>query len=207
MTRLGVGNDSHATPVAAIVLAAGCSQRMGPQNKLLLPIDGVPMIRRTVLAASASHANMVIVVTGFESFAVRTALERLELTVSHNPNPDQGLSSSLRTGLSGLPDSYAGALICLGDMPLVEAEHMNKLIRAFKENGAHPICVPTCNGKRGNPVLWPAALFTEMKALIGDAGARSLLTRYSKDVLAVEVSSSAVLTDIDTPACLKQLNA
>ena len=207
MARLSVGNDSRAPLVAAIVLAAGCSHRMGPQNKLLLPVDGAPMIRRTVLAALASHANRVIVVTGFESVAVCAALERLELTVSHNPNPDQGLSSSLRAGLSALPDSYAGALICLGDMPFVEAGHMNKLIRVFKENGAGPICAPTCKGMRGNPVLWPAKYFSEIKALIGDVGARSLLTHYSRDILAVEVSSSTVLTDIDTPACLKQLNA
>ncbi|MDP7568508.1 MAG: nucleotidyltransferase family protein [Arenicellales bacterium] len=188
--------------VAAMILAAGFSRRMGQQNKLLLPIGDIPMIRHVALAVLASRAEPVIAVTGFEGKQVRHALAELKLTIAENPCPDEGLSSSLRIGLEALPRDCGAVLVCLGDMPGIRARHIDALVTAFLAHDAKLICTPTYGGERGNPVLWPRHMFTKMQALVGDTGARALLARYRERVLTVPMTDSAVVTDIDTPDCL-----
>ncbi len=192
--------------VAAIILAAGFSRRMGQHNKMLLPIGDTPMIRHVALAVLASRVELAIIVTGFEGAQVRDALTGLELTFAENPSPDEGLSSSLRIGLAALPGNCTAALVCLGDMPGIRAGHIDALIAAFLAHDAKLICTPTYDGERGNPVLWPGHMFTKMQTLTGDAGARTLLTHYPEQVLVVPMADDAVLTDIDTPDHLKQFD-
>ena len=117
--------------VAAIVLAAGRSSRMGPHNKLLQPIDGSTIIARVAGAAIASGANPVIVVTGFEADRVEEAISGLDVTFVNNPNFDEGMSGSIKAGLSVLPARSDGAMILLGDMPDVEARDLKLLMGAF----------------------------------------------------------------------------
>ncbi|MAF07116.1 MAG: hypothetical protein CL389_04585 [Acidiferrobacteraceae bacterium] len=192
--------------VAAIILAAGFSERMGQHNKLLLPIGDTPMIRHVALAVLASRVEPAIVVTGFEGAQVRGALTGLELTFAENPSPDEGLSSSLRVGLAALPGNCTAALVCLGDMPGIRAGHIDTLVTAFLAHDAKLICTPSYGGERGNPVLWPCHLFTKMQTLTGDTGARILLADYPEQVLVVPMADDAVLTDIDTPGHLKQFD-
>ena len=125
----------HGCEVAAIVLAAGRSSRMGPHNKLLQPIDGSTIIARVAGAAIASGADPVIVVTGFEADRVEEALWGLDVTFANNPNFDEGMSGSIKAGLSALPASSDGAMILLGDMPEVEARDLRLLMGAFAGEG------------------------------------------------------------------------
>ncbi|MEO7331276.1 MAG: molybdopterin-binding/glycosyltransferase family 2 protein, partial [Minicystis sp.] len=116
------GEDAQPLPepaVAAIVLGAGSSRRMGAQNKLLAEIDGAPMIARVVDAVLATRARPVVVVTGHDEEAVRVALRGREITFVHNARHEEGMSSSLRAGIAELGEDIDGALICLGDMPRV----------------------------------------------------------------------------------------
>lgn len=184
--------------VGAVVLAAGLSRRMGAVNKLLLEVDGAPMVARCVDAVLASVARPVVVVTGHEQARVRAALAGRELSFVHNPEPAQGLATSLRCGIAALGDELDGAVVCLGDMPWVSAEHIDALIEAFATSGERAICVPTFEQTRGNPVLWPARYFAEVRALTGDRGARSLLAIYADDVCEVPVSDPGVTRDVDT---------
>jgi molybdenum cofactor cytidylyltransferase len=208
--RAGSGTAAVAAPpptsrIAAVVLAAGRSSRMGTANKLLADVDGVPMVRRAVDAALASTARPVIVVTGNEQGRVQAALRGCKVTFIHNPAFAEGMSTSLRAGLAALPDPIAGVLICLGDMPLVTPAVLDRLIAAFNPDEGRAICVPTWNGKRGNPVLWDRRFFAEMADLAGDVGAKHLIGEHAELVAEVPMPDDAVVTDIDTPEALAML--
>jgi len=197
----------HAPGIAGLVLAAGQSRRMGTLNKLLIGIDGKPMVRHVAEAVAASQAGPLIVVTGHQREKVEAALAGLEARFVHNPDYAQGLSTSVRRGLAALPDAVDGAIICLGDMPMVTAAILDRLIGAFNPVEGRVLCVPTRRGKRGNPVLLGKRFFAELAAVSGDIGARDLIAAHPELVAEVEMESDAVLTDIDTPQALAKLAA
>jgi molybdenum cofactor cytidylyltransferase len=189
-------------PVAAVVLAAGQSRRMGAANKLLATFDGEALVRRTVRAAIASKADPVIVVTGHMADGVTAALAGLAFEITHNPDYADGLATSLHTGLAAVPATASGALVMLADMPGVSGGVIDRLIAAFAPSDGRSIVLPTAAGKRGNPVLWSRAYFPELMALAGDTGARHLLAEHDEAVTSVEIGP-AVAVDVDTPEALK----
>jgi molybdenum cofactor cytidylyltransferase len=195
----------RAPRIAGLVLAAGQSRRMGTLNKLLIGIDGKPMIRRVVEAVAASQARPLLVVTGHERERVESALAGIDVRFVHNPDYAEGLSTSLKCGLAALPAEIDGCVICLGDMPMVNASVIDRLIASFNPVEGRAICLPTRRGQRGNPVLLGRQLFAELAAISGDVGARDLIAAYPERVSEVEVESDAVLTDIDTPQALAKL--
>jgi molybdenum cofactor cytidylyltransferase len=195
----------RAPRIAAIVLAAGLSSRMGV-NKLLQDWRGQPLLRWTVESALQSDARPVIVVTGHEAAKVQAALRGLDVQFVHNPDYQAGLSSSLKAGLSAAPPSADGALILLGDMPQVSSALINRMIAAFSPADGRSICIATHQHRRGNPVLWAKSFFPEIEALAGDAGAKSLLGRHEELVCEID-ADPAVLRDIDTPEALAALRA
>ena len=188
--------------VAAVILAAGQSRRMGGPNKLLARIEGVPLVRRTAEAVRASGAAQVIVVTGHQASAVRSTLHGVDADIVHNPAYEEGLSTSLRAGIAAVPPDAAGALVCLADMPAIDGRIIDRLIEAFRSAGDARIVVPTADGKRGNPVLWPKAYFEALRHISGDVGARHLIGENSDAVLEVEIGRAAML-DLDTPEAMQ----
>jgi molybdenum cofactor cytidylyltransferase len=193
---------AHAPHVAAIVLAAGRSTRMGPRNKLCEIVRGTALVRHAVKAALASRADPVFVVTGHESEAIRAALAGLDVRFVDNPDFASGLSSSLKAGLAVLPPASAGALVLLGDMPNITAGIIDRLIAHLGENPEAKAIVPTVLGQRGNPVLLARAQFGEIVHLTGDAGARKLLDQAGDAVIEVAIDDPAIALDIDTPEAL-----
>ena len=189
--------------IAAVILAGGRASRMG-SNKLVAELDGEPIVRRTVRAVLGSRAGPVVVVTGHEADAVRSALAGLEVRFEHNPDFAHGMSTSLRVGVAAV-GAVDGALICLGDMPRLAAEHFDAVIDAFRAGDPDDIVVPTCDRKRGNPVLWPRRYFAEIAALSGDVGARALIEHHADHVRLVAIDDPAILVDVDTPAALAEL--
>jgi molybdenum cofactor cytidylyltransferase len=193
--------------IAAIVLAAGQSTRMGAVNKLLADIGGKPLVRRVVEAALASRARPVIVVTGHERARVEGALAGLDIRFVHNSDFADGLSASLRRGIGAVPDDADGAVVCLGDMPQVRAALIDGLIGAFDPERGALIVVPTVDGKRGNPVLWSRRFFPELTKLEGDVGARHLIGRYGEALVEVPVDDRSSFVDVDTPEALRAVKA
>lgn len=186
-------------PVAGVVLAAGLSRRMGRRNKLVLEVDGEPMVRRVAGTALAAGLDPVVVVGAEGAPELAQALGGLPVRLVANRRPEEGLSSSLRVGLDCLPAEVAGAVVLLGDMPWVRPEHVRSLLAAFDPASGREVCVPTSGGRRGNPVLWGARFFGEMRALLGDAGAKSLMERHADALREVPVEGDGVLRDVDTP--------
>jgi molybdenum cofactor cytidylyltransferase len=188
--------------IAVLILAAGQSRRMGKTNKLLVPVDGKPLLRHTVEAALGSKASETLVVTGHEREAVEALLEGTPVRTIHNPDYAAGLSTSLKAGIAALPSGTDAAIVCLGDMPEIDSQLIDSLIDAFDPAEGRAIVVPTHNGKRGNPVLWSSAFFPAMAALEGDVGARHLIGQHQEAVVEVAMESGASLVDIDTPEAL-----
>ena len=187
--------------IAAIVLAAGRSTRMGGPNKLTAEVAGKPLLRIAAEEALASRADPVIVVTGHQRDRVEQALAGLNVRFVHNPGFADGLSTSLRAGIAAVPADADGAIVCLGDMPQVRAALIDRLIAAFDPARGALIVVPTIQGKRGNPVLWSRRFFPELAALEGDVGARHLIGTYGEALTEV-TADAAALIDIDTPEAL-----
>jgi molybdenum cofactor cytidylyltransferase len=188
--------------IAALILAAGQSRRMGEVNKLLVPIDGRPMVRRVAETVLASTAGPVVAVLGHERDRVRAALGGLRVKCVYNPDFAAGISTSLKRGLGALPEDIDGAIICLGDMPLLGAGEIDRLVAAFNPTEGRSIVVPTRHGKRGNPVLWARRFFAEMQEIAGVVGARHLIGAYPEAVAEIEMTGDGTLLDIDTPEAL-----
>jgi len=193
--------------IGAVVLAAGRSRRMGTVNKLLADVGGGTMVASVVDAALASRARPVVVVVGHQAEDVRAALTSRDVSFVDNPDFADGISTSLRAGLRALPEGIDGALICLGDMPRVSSQQLDRLIAAFNPVEGRAICVPTVRGKRGNPVLFARRFFEEMEAVSGDVGARHLIGELPELVCEVEMADDGVLLDVDTPRALKRLRS
>lgn len=189
--------------IAAIVLAAGTSSRMGGENKLLADIGGKPLIAHVVDAAKEAGFEPVIVVLGHDADSIRIALNGHDVTYCTNRHFREGLSTSVREGVCALPRDIDGFVVCLGDMPRLEARHLEKLKDAFNACNCKKICVPQFKGQRGNPVLWPKSFAGEMDALSGDEGARSLINIYADKVEEVPMEDDAVLFDVDNAEALQ----
>jgi molybdenum cofactor cytidylyltransferase len=189
--------------VAAIVLAAGRSTRMGGPNKLLAELDGKKLVRIATEQALASKASEVIVVTGHQADLVEQALAGLKVKFVRNPDFAGGLASSVKSGIAAVSDEADGAVICLGDMPLIDAPLIDRLIETFAPDRGHLIAVPVSEGRRGNPVLWSRRFFKELMTLDGDVGARHLIAKHSEAVAEVPVDGHSAFLDIDTPQALQ----
>ena len=185
--------------VAAIVLAAGRSTRMGGPNKLLAEIDGKKLVRIVAEQALASKATDVIVVTGHQADLVEQALAGLNAKFVRNPDFAGGLASSVKAGIAAVSENADGAVVCLGDMPLISAKLIDQLIETFAPDRGHLIAVPVSDGRRGNPVLWSRRFFKELMTLDGDIGARHLIAKHAEAVAEVPVDGQSAFLDIDTP--------
>ena len=204
---------------AAIILAAGTSSRMGAgRHKLLLPLGERPVLAHVIEATLASQAHPIILVLGHQAEQVRASIIQYttypSMTLIENPDYLQGMSTSLRVGLQTLttkdnkrePLSYSvdGALVILGDQPLMTTRILDALI-ATKQATGKPIIAPLYNDKRGNPVLFDASLFPELMQVTGDEGGRSILERHRQDVTTVEVGDELAAYDVDTWEAYQQV--
>lgn len=188
--------------ISAVVLAAGRSTRMGGPNKLLARLNGETLLRRVVLSLGSSRVDEIIVVTGHMATQIEQELADLDVRIVHNPDFAEGLSTSLRAGISALNDDVDAALVALGDMPFVDANAFERVINAYLEDDEVLGVVATSYGKRGNPVLWSRRFFPDLMQIHGDTGARHLIGENEAVIVEVEIGEGAAL-DLDTPEALR----
>lgn len=201
------------SPIGAIVLAAGRSQRMQVMaagiSKQLLSLGGQPLFTFAVGAACASRATPVIVVLGAEAERAQAALGAWAAKDATNRsyqcvvNPDfaQGMASSLRMGLVALREQepgVAGAVITLADMPLVTPYIIDTLL-ATAQSEPSAIVAATYDGKRGHPIIFPNALFDELAQVTGDEGGRSVIARHPDRLRLVPIADTRAALDVDRP--------
>lgn len=189
---------------AAIVLAAGLSRRMGRQ-KLLLELEGRPVIRHAVERVFSAGIREVLVVAGPEHEALGRALEGLPVRFVVNPTPEAGQGLSVSVGVRALPVGTTAVLVALGDQPGVPAEVIPALLGALKTPGK-TIAAPRYAEGLGNPVLFAASVFPELLALPGDRGARAVVERDPSRLALVDIRSR-MPRDIDTPEDYESLSA
>ena len=187
--------------IAAVVLAAGASSRMG-RPKLTIPLDGVPMLERVLKTLRRSTVDRVVVVLGANAAELRAQVRFEGETVVVNQGFADGMSGSLRLGLGSVRDAEA-AIIVLGDQPFLLPATIDRLVAEHRASGA-AIVVPTFHGNRGNPVLFDRSIFPQIARVSGDVGAKSVVQSNASDVLEVEVGDRGVLVDLDTPSDLRR---
>jgi molybdenum cofactor cytidylyltransferase len=195
----------RTSAVAAILLAAGSSQRFGPGNKLLAEVDGRPLIFWATARLARSRVREVIVVTGPDRSGIEQALAGFEVRFVHNPDHQAGMGRSIAVGIGSLDAEAQGALICPGDMPEVSPELIDELVDAFERNGAKSLVYPALpDGSQRNPVVWPRRLFSRLGALDGPAGGKPLLAEFKAEAVAVPVPEVRDFLDIDTDEDLRR---
>ena len=189
--------------VAAVVLAAGTSSRMG-RPKLLLPLGGKSLVRRAVESAVASRAKQIVVVTGAYRELVEREVAGLSVKLAHNPDFAGGMSGSVRAGIKAVRPETDAAVVVLADQPFVGTEVLDALIEVYEVSHA-PIVRPRYAGQPGNPVLWDRSLFGELMLQQGDQGGRELLKRYAERVAWRELPDARAQEDVDTPEAYESL--
>lgn len=198
--------------IAGVVLGAGGSRRFGEPNKLIACLDGRPLIVRVVDALAAAGIAPLVVVTGWDHEGVARSLSNPDVRLVHNRDWEAGMGGSIGAGIGALDREIEGALIVPGDMPLLTAQLIEALAKAFNAAERARVVYPvTRAGEQRNPVLWPRRFFAALQALPPDAGAKALLqTLPACDRVAMPLEDEGPLRDIDTPeelAALAELRA
>ena len=196
MVSATAARGNHRERVAAIVLAAGASRRMRGSDKLMKPVDGAPLLRRSVAAALHSRACRSSVVLQPQHTARAKSISDLPVEIIYSAQAARGMAMSLRSGIAGLQKNAAGAVVLLADMPEITAADINSLIDLFEPG---EIVVAGSAGNMGNPAVIPVELFPELMRLRGDTGAKPVLARHSHRVRIVDRPGNRALLDIDTP--------
>ncbi len=183
--------------IAAVVLAAGSSARMG-KPKLALPVRGKPILERALSAYREADIDEIVVVLGSDAAQLRKKVEFHGERVLYNRRYREGMSSSLRLGLKAVAREADAVMIGLGDQPFLSNSTVDRIIEAYRESEAS-VVVPVYRGQRGNPVLFDKALFPQIMRSEGDVGAKSVVRSNESSLREVAVGDRGILADIDTP--------
>ena len=184
--------------IGAVLLAAGEGARMGGVAKALIRLQGVPLIRRHLVALSGAGVDEVVVVTGHAHEAVQAQIAGFPVTLAHNADYAQGQQTSVRVGLTALSGPFDLVLICLVDQPLIGAEDLTELIGAFKRRAGGNILQPMVDGQPGNPVLIDDKARALVLASEAHLGCRQLMDRQPELVYAYPSANRRFVTDLDT---------
>jgi molybdenum cofactor cytidylyltransferase len=189
---------------AGVILAAGGSSRLGVP-KQLLSWHGIPFVRHVAMKALSAGLAPVIVVSGAFAPEVDAALQGLEVQLAHNPSWEQGQSTSVITGVKAVPPENGSAIFLLSDQPQVMGILLQDLVLAHARSLA-PIVAPRVQGKRANPALFDARVFSELLTLTGDTGGRKLFDEPGRfPVYWVDWDDASLLVDVDTPQDYQRL--
>lgn len=185
--------------IAAVLLAAGESRRMGERNKLALEVDGIPLVRRTAQVLLDSRVSGVVAVLGHEAGRIRELLADLPLRIVVNEDYAEGQMSSVHCGLAALDGVYDGVMIALSDQPLIETEDIDRIVAGFAERKHGSVLVPVHDGRRGNPIVLAWEHRERILAGGRNLGCKRLIERNPELVTTVEFGHGRVTVDLDTP--------
>ena len=192
--------------ISAILLAAGQSSRMNGENKLSKEIDGIPLIKYAIKNILGSSVDELIIVLGYERKVIESLIDINKKTkVIFNKNFKDGIASSIKAGIGKISKKSDAFFICLGDMPNVNQNIYNKLIKTrskynkkLKIEHKKEIIIPTNQGQKGNPVLFSKFMKDKFKNIEGDFGAKKIIELYEQKVLNVPIDNDGINLDFDT---------
>ena len=196
----------QSTSTAAVLLAAGMSERMGGINKLLLEIGGEPMVRRAACTLLACGLDLFVVV-GHARARVEATLAGLDTQIVFNPDYRDGQPSSVRAGIAALSGRYGSALIALSDQPLLEPSDIETLTTAFAASDQTKILMPVFEGRRGNPIIVPAEILEDIGSGATNFGCRKFMDRNPERIMRFEATNDHYTSDVDTPEAFTALGA
>jgi len=191
--------------ISSILLAAGQSLRMKGENKLTKEINGIPLIKYTVKNILGSAVDELIIVVGHEKEIIEKIIEnKKKIRFIYNSNFADGISSSIKIGLENISKKSEAFFISLGDMPDVNQNIYNKLIKTrynynkkLKTNLKKEIFIPTFENEKGNPILFSKHMREKIMQIKGDNGARELIELNKDKTLNVPLKSRGVILDFD----------
>ena len=182
--------------ISAILLAAGQSKRMNGENKLSKEIQDIPLIKHSVKNILASSIDELIVILGYQKDIIEKLIDKNEkIKFVFNKDFESGMASSIKVGLSHLPEKTEAFFICLGDMPMVNHNTYNQLIKS-KDN--KEIIVPTIKEQQGNPVLFDKSMKEKIMSIAGDVGAKKILELNKDKILNLEIDDQGITKGFDT---------
>ena len=182
--------------ISAILLTAGQSKRMRGQNKLTKKINGLPLIKYSIKNILASKVDEVIVVLGYQKNIIKKIIgDNKKIKFIFNDNFKSGMASSIKVGLKHLSKKTLAFFICLGDMPMVNKNIYNKLIKSRKNK---KIVIPVYNNQKGNPVLFSKSMKKKIINIHGDVGAKKIIESIKNNVKIVKIKSKSVILDFNT---------
>jgi len=182
--------------ISSILLAAGQSKRMGGKNKLTEKIHGIPLIKHSVKNILNSSIEELIIVVGYEKEILKKIIgNNNKIKYVFNNNFESGISSSIKIGIKNLSYKAQAFFISLADMPLINHEIYNNLI---KHKDVKEIIVPVYRGVRGNPILFSKSMKKKIMSIHGDIGAKKILDKNKNKILNVKVNNKSIILDYDT---------
>jgi molybdenum cofactor cytidylyltransferase len=189
-------------PLAAAILAAGESRRMG-RPKALVPLDGLTFVEHLLAATRQPRVEIVRVILGSNAEEIRAELDLDSSQVVVNENWQQGQLSSIQAAIRSLPlDTTGGLLLCPVDHPLITARLVSQLIAEF-DAGKKLIVLPTHLGRRGHPVIFHYTLYEELLAASPDVGARQVVWAHPDEIAEVPTDQAGVILNLNDPVTLK----
>jgi CTP:molybdopterin cytidylyltransferase MocA len=184
--------------IGAVLLAAGAGRRMGGLSKPLIRLQGVPLIRRQLVALSGAGVDEVVVVTGHARDAVEAQVQGFPVTLAHNAAHADGQDGSVRVGLAALSGTFDAVFVALADQPMIGTGDLTELIGAFKKRPAGHIVVPVVSGQRGNPILLDEVAHAQILASDANLACRHLIERQPELVHVHETTNTRFVVDLDT---------
>jgi molybdenum cofactor cytidylyltransferase len=194
---------SRSRPLAAAILAAGESRRMGTP-KALLPYRGTTFVEHLIEVTRHPRVGVTRVVLGAHVDEIRAKLRTEAASIVVNADWQQGQLSSIQAAIRSLPaDETEGLILCPVDHPIVSAALVAQLIERFDASGKS-VVLPTFHGKRGHPVIFRAALYDDLLAASPEVGARQVVWAHAADVLEVPAEEEGVILNLNDPATLER---
>lgn len=185
--------------IAALVLAAGASERMG-EPKALLTIHGKTFLNHIITTLHSARILHQYIVLGANAERILPTLDRNSGTVVVNKHWEEGQLSSIVTGITALDrELYHGVMICPVDHPLISQSLLVDVLHGFWKSGKN-IILPTYHGKRGHPVLFGKAMLDELCSAPNTEGAKAVIRKYPDEIFEVPVTDEGILLNIDTPS-------